>query len=122
MSDEIRGMSFPFRIDPATGRVAMSSGRAKIQQNVRIILGTRHGERPMLREFGTRLPSLVHEPNDAALAALAENHAREMLLRWEPRILVTDSRVERHEGELVVRLTYVYTQEPFTEQMLLPLV
>jgi phage baseplate assembly protein W len=82
MDQEIRGMSFPFRIDPVSGRVAMSEGRTKIQQNVRLILGTRIGERPMLRDFGTRLPSLVHEPNTGRVprprdaAALGAAHRR----------------------------------------------
>ena len=45
----------------------------------------------MLRDFGTRLRSLVHDPNDDVLADIAEKQAREALLRWEPRIVVTDS-------------------------------
>ena len=70
------------------------------------ILGTRLDERPMLRDFGTRLRSLVHDPNDDVLADIAEKQAREALLRWEPRIVVTDSRIERDpdDGLLQIRL------------------
>lgn len=121
MSDEIQGAAFPFRVDPRSGRIAWAQGRDKLRQNVRLILGTRVGERPMLRDFGTRLPALVHEPNDAVVADLAVAQAREALLRWEPRILVTDSQVVQAEGELSVRLTYLYTQDPVTDQVLLPL-
>ena len=96
--DDVRGLAFPFRIDPETGRIAMSGGDDKIRENVRLILGTRLGERPMLRNFGTRIRSLVHDPNDDVLADIAEKQAREALLRWEPRIVVTDSRHRARPG------------------------
>lgn len=122
--DDVRGVAFPFRVDPATGRIETAQGEAKIRQNVRLILGTRLGERPLLRDFGTRLPGLVHDPNDDVLVDIAENHAREALLRWEPRILVTDSQVERDadEGLLQLRLRYVHTNEQVAGQAVVPLV
>lgn len=121
MIDDVQGAAFPFRIDPATGGVAMARGRDKIRQNVRAILGTRVGERPMLRDFGTRIPSLVHDANDDVLADLLQQQARQALLQWEPRILVTGMQVEQNEGEARLRLSYVHTTEPVADQLLLPL-
>jgi len=121
MTDDVQGMAFPFRIDPTTGRVAWARGRDKIRQNVRIILSTRVGERPMIRDFGTRIPALVHDPNDDVLADLIQNQAREALLQWEPRILVTTMQLDQSEGEARLRLNYVHTDEPVADQMLLPL-
>ena len=69
----IKGIGFPFRIDPESGGVAWTSGREKLRQNVMVILGTRHGERPMLRDFGTRLHVLVHEPTDQILGELLKD-------------------------------------------------
>jgi phage baseplate assembly protein W len=122
--EDVRGLAFPFRIDRATGRVAVTGGEAKIRQNVRLILGTRIGERPMLRDFGTRLPSLVHDPNDEVTADIAKNHAREALMRWEPRILVADTTVERDAdaGVLQLRLHYVHTNERVAGQAIVPLI
>jgi Bacteriophage baseplate protein W len=108
----LQGFAFPFRIDPNSGRVAMTSGEDKLRQNVRMILATRIGERPMLRDFGTRLHGLVHEVNDAALARLLQDHARECLLLWEPRVLITEMSTEQAEGEVTLRLRYVHTAEP----------
>jgi phage baseplate assembly protein W len=105
-TDQARGPAVPFRIG-ADGRVAMLSGTDKVRQNLRVVLATRLGERLMQRDFGTRLASLVHDPNDEALAALVTSEAREALLRWEPRLLVTATRVEREEGELRLFLDYV---------------
>ena len=121
MIDDVQGIAFPFRIDPATGGVAWAIGRDKIRQNVRVILGTRIGERPMLRDFGTRIPALAHDPNDDVLADLLQNQARQALLQWEPRILVTAMQLDQAEGEIRLRLNYVHTTEPVADQMLLPL-
>ena len=120
---EVRGVAFPFRVDAATGRIELAEGDAKIRQNVRVILGTRLDERPMLRQFGTRLPGLVHDPNDDVLADIAQNQSREALLRWEPRIVVTDSQVERDpdEGLLQIRLSYVHMNEQVAGQAIVPL-
>jgi phage baseplate assembly protein W len=121
MINNIRGIAFPFRIDPATGGVAMATGSDKIRQNVRLILSVRLGERPMLRDFGTRISSLVHEPNDDVLADLIQNQTRQALLQWEPRILITGMQVEQQDGEAVLRINYMHTDEPVSNQMLLPL-
>jgi len=123
MIDDIRGMGFPFAIDEKTGGIAWAGGAEKIRQNVRAILATRYGERPMLREFGTKLASLVHDPNDDVLADLLKTQVQENLLRFEPRILVTDVQVDRDpdEGEVVLRLQYMFTTEPGSNEMLIPL-
>jgi len=121
MIEDVKGATFPFRIDESSGGIAWAGGREKIRQNLRVILGTRVGERPMLREFGTRLHSLLHSPNDEELAELVESQIRQSLLQWEPRILVTSARVEREEGELRLRLEYVHTDERVFGQMVLPL-
>ena len=120
MIDDVRGTGFPFRIDPKTGRVQMTTGPAKIRQNVTVILGTREGERPLLREFGTRIHALVQEVNDEGLATLFKDQVRQALIRWEPRILVTTAHVEQSEGEVQLRLGYAHTNEPFADEMLVP--
>ena len=121
--DDVRGVAFPFRVDPETGGIEMAGGDDKVRQNVRLILGTRLDERPMLRQFGTRIRSLVHDPNDDVLADIAEKQAREALLRWEPRIVVTDSRIERDpdDGLLQIRLSYVHMNEQVAGQAVVPL-
>jgi uncharacterized protein len=121
MIDDVAGPAYPFRIDPATGSVVWASGQSKIQQNIRLILGTRLGERPMRRDFGTQIPSLVHDPNDGVLAQLAEVQARQALMQWEPRVLVTTTTVQQVESEFRLLVNYVHTDEPVTGQLSLPL-
>jgi phage baseplate assembly protein W len=121
MIENVRGLAFPFRIDPATGGAAWASGRDKVAQNLRVILGTRTGERPMARSFGTGIAALVHNPNDDVLTDVIEKQVQQALLEWEPRILVTEVQVERRDAELVMRLSYIHTQERVAGQMVLPL-
>jgi phage baseplate assembly protein W len=120
--DDVRGAAFPFRVDPATGRIAVTAGEAKIRDNVKLVIGTRLGERPMVRTFGTRIPGLVHNPDDEVLVDIAARQAVEALLRWEPRIVVTGSAVEpaQQPGEVRLRLDYVYTNAQVAGSVILP--
>jgi phage baseplate assembly protein W len=121
MLDEVQGFGFPFQIDPRTGGVAWSRGRDKIRQNVRIILETRQGERPMLRDFGSRIPSLVHDINDDVLADIARRQAQEALLQWEPRVLITDLATQQDEGEVQLRIRYVHPSNTLRDEVVLML-
>lgn len=117
MLDDIQGTAFPFRIDPATGGVAMAKGAEKLRQNVRLILGTRVGERPMLRDFGTRVPALAHEPNDDVLTDILQRQTQQALLQWEPRIIVTNMQFKQSEGEAQLSITYFYIDEQVSDQL-----
>lgn len=121
MIDDIAGPAFPFHIDPATGGVAWAFGVDKIRQNVRLILGTRVGERPTLRDFGSRLHALIHEPNDAAMADILKNQAQQALLQWEPRILAIQAQVEHSEGEVRMRIVYTHATAPVGGELSVPI-
>jgi phage baseplate assembly protein W len=121
MNGDVTGMAYPFRIDPTTGGVAWATGTDKLRQNIRLILGTRYGERPMLRDFGTRIQSLVHDPNDGVLAELLQTQAQQALLQFEPRVLVTQTQVTQSEGEVQMVLNYTLSTAPVADQLILPL-
>ena len=118
---DIQGPAFPFTIDPATGGVAWSSGTKKLAENVRLILMTRQGERPMNRNFGTNIHSLVHEPNDGALGRLIARQARDTLMQLEPRIVVTDVVFQQDGGSLTLELHYIPADRPQAEIMYIQL-
>ncbi len=116
MTDEtIKGPAYPFVIDPATGGVSWSTGRQKLTENIRLILGMRIGERPMNRNFGTPIRDLLQEANDGGLARLIARHARETLTQLEPRIFVTDVQFSSKGGELVLQLRYAPADRPQSE-------
>jgi uncharacterized protein len=102
------GLAFPIRVD-LTGKVALVAGEREIEQSIALILGTIPGERPMRPEFGCRIHDYVFAPADATTAGLIAYEVRQSLLRWEPRIDVTDVIVTpdpRDAGALLVDLRY----------------
>lgn len=121
MNEDLKGLAFPLRVDAAQGGFGLATGAEKIRENILLILGTRRGERPMLRDFGTKIASLVHDPNDDVLAQIIRDQVRDALLSWEPRILITNASVQRNEAELTVVLTYILIPESRAERMVIPL-
>jgi Bacteriophage baseplate protein W len=87
MSDFIgAGWTHPVRVEHATHGIALNTGHARIEQSIRIILGTARGERPMRPEFGCGVHELSFAPLDNRLVVRVERDVSESLRRWEPRI------------------------------------
>jgi phage baseplate assembly protein W len=93
VNEQILGSGLAFPMQLGVAGLAQSSGRAKVDQSIRIILGTQHGERVMRPLFGSNLRSLAFAPNNASTANLARYYVTEALGRWEPRIDVQDVAV-----------------------------
>lgn len=117
----ITGPAIPFAIDPDTGGIKLRSGRDKLAQNVRLILSTRLGERPMNRDFGTQLRSLLQEPNDGSLGALLVRQVRDALAQTEPRVVVADISFQGEGSELVLILTWLAAGSPQPDRLAIPL-
>ena len=89
MQEDFRGTGwrFPIGIED-TGRVGLAQGEESIRESIRIILETAPGERVMRPDFGCGLHEMVFGVNDATTRGAVADHAREALLKWEPRIEV----------------------------------
>ena len=101
-----RGMSFPFQLGVAG--VRESAGVPKVEESIRIILGTQWGERLMRPRFGCNLRSLAFAPNNASTANLARYYVEDGLAQSEPRIDVLDVAVDNDNvaGALLINITY----------------
>jgi phage baseplate assembly protein W len=101
-----RGLSFPLQLGPAG--LAESGGVAKVEESIRIILGTGHGERLMRPTFGCNLKTLAFAPNNDATANLARYYVVEGLTRWEPRIELVEVTVRNDNlrAALLIEITY----------------
>lgn len=102
------GWKFPPRLD-SRGRIELVHQEQDVEEAIRIVLMTRVGERPMRPEFGSRLHTLVFDPNDASTAGLARRYVMEALGRWEPRIEVTDVTADpdpENDSSLLVGIKY----------------
>ena len=117
----IAGPAWPFRFDPTTGSVAIETGTDKVLDDVKVLVATRIGERLMSRNYGTRLPGLVHDPNDEVLLDIAEDQARQALLQWEPRVMPTAVRTtsDPDTGQLQLELDL---NLPGTTAVVVPLI
>ena len=101
------GITYPMQVG-ARGGIRESTGVQKIEESIRIILGTQYGERLMRPRFGSNLKSLVFAPNNAATANLARYYVEEGLRQWEPRIDVFEVLVENDNfnGMLLIEIHY----------------
>jgi hypothetical protein len=101
-----RGLGHPLRLGVAG--LGQSAGVAKVEESIRIILGTGYGERVMRPRFGCNLKSLAFAPNDDSTANLARYYVTEGLARWEPRIDVVDVSVRNDNlnAALLIDVTY----------------
>lgn len=94
-----RGFKFPFRVDPSTNRIAMSSAEEDIEEAIRIILRTNVGERVMLPDFGTQAGDFVFSDNRAERIAALEMSVQDALEKWEPRIVDVDVWADTGSGD-----------------------
>jgi hypothetical protein len=101
-----RGLSFPLQLGVAG--ISESAGVAKVEESIRIVLGTQYGERVMRPRFGCNLRSLVFAPNDSATANLARYYVEEGLAQSEPRIDIVDVSVVNDAtlGALLIDINY----------------
>jgi phage baseplate assembly protein W len=103
-----QGFAFPLQISPRGG-IALARGEEDIIQSIRIILETMPGERRMRPEFGCRAKELIFAPRNASTQALMAYYVRVALMRWEPRIEVSDIEVypdPSSDGSLLVEIRY----------------
>lgn len=103
------GWAFPPEFTAHGGTVAMTSDEVDIEQSLRILFGTRRGERVLQPDYGLDVHDLLFEPVSTTLRALFVERARVSLLLHEPRIKVLSLRVESpdpNEGSLHIVLEY----------------
>lgn len=104
-----RGWSFPVEPDRVTQRLSYAADEEKIQQAIKVVLGTARGERVMRPDFGSRLRDLVFAPLNSSTKSLVARAVTDALVKWEPRIDVLNVRADdkvTDPGTLVVNIEY----------------
>ena len=87
-----KGFSYPFRAKGGT--IASSEGVELVEESIRILLGTRKGERVMRPNFGADLESVVFNAINANTVSMISYYVKECLDQWEPRIEVKGVTVD----------------------------
>jgi phage baseplate assembly protein W len=117
----LRGVAFPFRIDPRSGRVATSAGADKLRDNVEHLLLTRIGERTLARDYGGGVTQLFQENINEGVVEVARHQIARALLRFEPRVLPQEIEVRPREGELFLVVRYLEAQSPGAQTAVIPI-
>jgi phage baseplate assembly protein W len=122
MSEDILGISIPFRIDRAAGGVAVQSDALeKLKENIIHILLTGNGERVMRRDYGGGVRQLAHDPNNEALKAIVQHQIARSIGRWEPRVELQSISVSQEGGTLIADLQYVVRRTQQAESLSVPI-
>ncbi len=102
------GWAFPVALNPQ-GEITAAAYEEDVRQAIRIILGTNHGERVMLPDFGANLKAMLFEPINTTTLSLVQHHVERALIEWEPRIDVLAVRVSADNstlGRLLIEIDY----------------
>ena len=91
------GIKMPFGRDNEFGFFgAITSTRERYHTNLKMLLMTAKGERPMVPEYGSELKALLFEQNtEAHLDSLLEDAITAAVERWMPEILIEEVLVTR---------------------------
>lgn len=83
------GYAFPIRTN-VQGSIQLSDETPNLEESIKIILGTKLGERVYRPNFGCRLSELAFEPMNTQTMLLIRMHIEEALETWEPRIMLRE--------------------------------
>lgn len=86
------GCQYPLEKTPR-GILAQKTGVDQIKADLLQLLLTNPGERVMLPAFGTPLRELIFEQNDDFLISKAQQMIADAILRWEPRVVISNIEV-----------------------------
>ncbi len=103
-----QGWRFPLGVD-GRGGLALAKGENDIKEAIVAILCTAQGERVMRPEFGSSIHEFVFAPNNATTAGLIAYQVQEALVRWEPRIELTNVDVQPdplEDGRVLINIQY----------------
>ncbi len=116
------GWQFPVRPN-RRGEIEQSSGVDDIEGAIRIVLGTAKGERIMRPEFGCGIHEYVFTSMNATVRTLIETAVEDALVKWEPRIEVSNveaPQTVRDDGVLPIRLDYRVRQSNTEHNLVYP--
>jgi uncharacterized protein len=101
------GLAFPIATN-VQGSFQLSAQHTNLEESIRIILGTRLGERVYRPNFGSRLSELVFEPMNTQTLLLIRLYVQEALEIWEPRIKLVDivTEPDLKSGQVDINIVY----------------
>ena len=117
-----KGMKFPPRINPATGRFSTSQGAQSVRESIYLILMTNRGERWLDRTFGSNLMSYTFIDTSITLLSIMSNEISNTILSQEPRILNAEVKIDAKSRRdcLLIDIEYTLIDGNTTENFVFP--
>jgi uncharacterized protein len=97
-----KGIAFPLKVN-LQANIDLSAKFVNLEESMRIILGTRLGERVYRPDFGSRLDELVFAPMNTETLLLIKIYVREAITKWEPRVILKNVYVEVASSPITLR-------------------
>jgi len=111
--DRLIGAGFAFPTDVnIQGSIQLSANTPNLEESIRVILGTKLGERVYRPNFGSRLSELAFEPINSHTMTLIRLYVEEAIEQWEPRVtlhqVITEPDVQDGPRNGVVHIHILY--------------
>ena len=104
------GWGFPPAFDKYSKSVEMVKDEIDIHQSLKILFNTTPGERTMELDYGCDLSPLAFQRLDLNLKTFMINNIKDVIARYEPRIKVTEVKLETEDdttGTINIHVNYV---------------
>lgn len=116
-------IDFTFTKKPVVGDVALSYDTQAVTRSIRNLLQTKHYERPFNPGLGSNLETILFEPISPMSASSLESEIRVMIKNYEPRVSLTEVKVNPQEERNAYSISLTFFVEnavtPTTVTMLL---
>lgn len=114
-----RGLAFPITL--TNGKADLTFGPNLVKSCIRILLSWPYGTRFYLYEFGTKIESLLFDPNDVVLKNLLKQYIIDPITKWEKRvILVSATIISVTPEKIMIKLTYRFINSNIEDSFIVP--
>jgi len=115
MAFEYKGIAYPWIL--TNGKLELSSTNEMIKSSLSILLSWEIRQRYRRTNYGSRIPTILEEPNDFTTQALIRFFIIDVVELWEPRVefqKVITSRVDATSISATIQYIILPTNEPDT--------
>lgn len=116
------GMKFPPQINPATGRIMVSSGTESVKESIYLILMTQKSERWVRPGFGSSIMNYTFMDTNHTMLNMMAREIAEDLMRNEPRISDVNINIDAASkpGCLLIYIGYIIRETNVRDNLVFP--
>ena len=97
-----------FGINPATHDLAMKYDESAVKAAIKNLVLTKNYERPFHSEIGTQVSNLLFNPAGPMLDAMLTRSIRDVIVTYEPRVVLMDVKVRSNPDNNVVYISILF--------------